>query len=160
MSPFFNDRLGFRVSDRSETFMVFLRCNPAHHSIALNQAPHASLNHVAFDVEGIDEVMRTIARLRQADHGPCWGPGRHGPGNYVFCYTPEPSGFVVEVESEGQRVDEATHQPKVWARRPELMDLWGTSGFPSPEARAATLGEPDPDLIAATDGAPALAPER
>ena len=26
----------------------------------------------------------------------------------------------------------------------DTIDLWGTSGFTSPEARGATLGEPDP----------------
>ena len=40
-----------------------------------------------------------------------------------------------------------------------LMDRSDPSGFTSPEARAATLGEPDL-LTAATGGAPALAPER
>lgn len=135
--------------------MVFLRCNTAHHSIALNRAPHASLNHVAFDMPTIDDVMRTIGRLRKAQAGPIWGPGRHAPGSYVFCYTQEPSGFVVEVETEGQKIeDEASHEVRVFARKPELMDLWGTSGFTSPEARAATLGEPDPGLLPITQPIP------
>jgi len=148
---FFTETLGFRVSDWSETQMVFLRCNTAHHSIALNRAPHPSLNHVAFDTAGIDNVMRTIGRLRKANVGTVWGPGRHGPGNYVFCYTEDPAGFVIEVEAEGQKIDdEAAHEPKVWKRSPELLDLWGTSGLASPEARAAMLGVPDPGLLATT----------
>lgn len=143
---FYVDVLGFRVSDWSEHQMVFLRCNQDHHSVAFNQADWASLNHVAYEMPDIDQVMRGIGRLRAAGCELLWGPGRHGPGDNVFAYFQDPGGFVCEYTAEVKQVDEATWEPRVWERRPELMDRWGTSGPPRPEARAAMAGVPDPGV--------------
>lgn len=141
---FYTEVLGFRVSDWSEHQMVFLRCNEEHHCVAFNQAEWAALNHVAYEMPDIDEVMRGIGRLKAAGHDLLWGPGRHGPGNNVFAYFQDPGGFVCEYTSEIMRIDEESWEPQVWERRPDLMDRWGTSGPPRPEARAAMAGTPDP----------------
>lgn len=129
--------------------MVFLRVNNDHHSISFNRAAHASLNHVAYELPDIDTEMRGIGNLKRRGIAPMWGPGRHGPGNNVFCYYQDGSGYVCEYTSEVQKIDEATHQPEVWPRNiPEKMDRWGLSGPPTPEARAAMAGQPDPGLKA------------
>jgi catechol-2,3-dioxygenase len=144
ITEFYTGLLGFRISDWSEKQMVFLRCNTDHHSIAFNRAPHASLNHVAYELPDIDTVMRGIGNLKRHGINPMWGPGRHGPGNNVFCYFQDPSGFVCEYTSEVMKIDEANHTPEVWPRNiPEKMDRWGISGPPTPEARAAMAGIPD-----------------
>jgi catechol 2,3-dioxygenase-like lactoylglutathione lyase family enzyme len=148
ITRFFTDTLGFRVSDWSEQQMVFLRVNTDHHSISFNRAAHASLNHVAYELPDMNEVMRGIGTLKRYGVNPMWGPGRHGPGNNVFCYFQDAAGYVCEYTAEVQKIDEATHQPEVWERVPEKMDRWGISGPPSPEARAAMAGEPDPGLKA------------
>lgn len=140
----YTDVLGFRVSDWSEHQMVFLRCNEEHHCVAFNQAQWAALNHVAYEMPDIDQVMRGIGRLKGAGRDVLWGPGRHGPGNNVFTYFEDPGGFVCEYTSEVLRIDEESWEPQVWERRPDLMDRWGTSGPPRPEARAAMAGTPDP----------------
>ena len=141
---FYEDVLGFRVSDWSENQMVFIRCNADHHSISLSRADFASLNHIAFEMPSIDAQMRGIGRMKAADCPVRWGVGRHGPGNNVFAYFVDPNGFVIEYTTEVQVVDEATHEPRVWKRVPHLMDRWGTAGPPSPEIRAAMAGVPDP----------------
>ena len=140
---FYRDCLGFRVSDWSENQMVFIRCNADHHSISLNRAEHASLNHIAFEMESIDDEMRAIGRLKTRETEVAWGIGRHGPGNNVFAYFTDPNGFVIEYTTEVQQIDEATHEPQVWKRVPHLMDRWGTAGPPSTEIRAAMAGVPD-----------------
>lgn len=141
-------RLGFRISDWSEHQMVFLRCNPKHHVISFNQAPHASLNHVAYLVANVDEVMRGIANLRKHGVEPSWGPGRHGPGNNVFCYFKDPIGYVTEYTADIDYIkDESRHEPKVWPRTPETIDRWGISAPPSAEIRRAMTGEPDPGWV-------------
>lgn len=146
-ADFYVEALGFRISDWSEHQMVFLRCNTDHHSVAFNQAEWAALNHVAYEMPGIDDVMRGIGRLKAAGHELLWGPGRHGPGNNVFAYFQDPGGFVCEYTSEVMQIDEDTWEPQVWERRPDLMDRWGTSGPPRPEARAAMAGTPDPGAL-------------
>lgn len=141
----FEEVLGFRVSDYSADQMVFLRCNTDHHSIALVRGNYASVNHVAFEMPTIDEFMRGIGRMKQKGHLPTWGPGRHGPGDNPFAYFVSPSGFVIEFTSELQQIDEATHEAQVWPRDdPEKMDQWMTAGPPTPAQRAVMQGRPDP----------------
>jgi catechol 2,3-dioxygenase-like lactoylglutathione lyase family enzyme len=144
ITHFYTDVLGFRISDWSEQQMVFLRCNSDHHSIAFNRAQHAALNHVAYELPDIDQVMRGIGNLTRNGTRPLWGPGRHGPGNNVFCYFQDAAGYVCEYTSEVMSIDEESHAAQVWPRNiPEKMDQWGLSGPPTPEARAAMAGEPD-----------------
>ncbi|RAI43827.1 VOC family protein [Rhodoplanes roseus] len=141
---FYTDVLGMRVSDYSAAQMVFLRIAADHHSIALNQSPYPSVNHVAFEMPSIDSFMRGIGRMKTLGQAPAWGPGRHGPGNNPFAYFVSPSGFVIEFTTEVQQIDEATHQPQVWPRDvPEKMDVWMTAGPPTPAMRAVMQGRPD-----------------
>jgi len=141
----YHEVLGFRTSDYSADQMVFLRCANDHHAIALVRAQYPSVNHVAFEMPGIDSFMRGIGRMKQNGQVPSWGPGRHGPGNNPFAYFVSPSGFVIEFTAEVQQIDEATHQPKVWSRNnPEAMDQWMTAGPPTPAQRAVMAGRPDP----------------
>src|SRR5690242_7541067 len=52
LAEFYQQALGFRLSDWIGDFMVFLRCNSAHHRVAVLPGPPA-LNHVAFDVASV-----------------------------------------------------------------------------------------------------------
>ncbi|MER5939435.1 VOC family protein [Streptomyces sp. NPDC001928] len=140
---FYRDVLGMRVSDWSEHQMAFLRCNPDHHSIAFNQAPWVSLNHVAYEMSSVDHFMRGLGRLRHHGVTPEWGPGRHGPGNNTFSYFTDPTGLVCEYTSEVAQVVEDAWICKVWRRTPELSDVWGTAGPPSTRIRAHMAGTPD-----------------
>jgi catechol 2,3-dioxygenase-like lactoylglutathione lyase family enzyme len=143
-TAFYRDELGFKISDWSEHQMSFLRCNPEHHSIAFNAAPHASYNHTSWTMASIDELFRAQGRVRAFGSPLMWGTGRHGPGSQVFNYYIEPSGYVVELIADGIEIaDDAAWQPQVWERTPEFMDLWGTSGPPGPEIREAMAGVPD-----------------
>lgn len=147
-TDFYTRVLGFRVSDWSEHEMVFLRCNTDHHSLAFKTAPHASLNHIAYEVPSMEDVMRGIGNFRRIGRTQMWGPGRHGPGNNVFCYFQDAAGLVCEYTSNVEQVtDESTWVPRVWQRVPEQTDRWNTAGSPSPEARAAMQGDPDPGVV-------------
>jgi catechol 2,3-dioxygenase-like lactoylglutathione lyase family enzyme len=139
MVRFFTDVLGFRVSDWLGDFMCFLRCNEWHHRVALLPGPPC-LNHVAYDMAGLDAMMRGVARLRAEGVDVQWGPGRHKAGNNTFSYFVTPNGFAVEYTAELERVDEATWQPTVYNPEPGLMDLWGT-GVGGPQ----TMPRPAPD---------------
>ena len=137
--------LGFRASDYSADQMVFLRCNSDHHSVALVRAQYPAVNHVAFELPGIDDYMRAIGRMKQMGHVPSWGPGRHGPGNNPFAYFVSPSGYVIEFTSDLRQIDEATHKAKVWSRTdPDSMDRWMTAGPPTPAMRTVMAGRKDP----------------
>jgi catechol 2,3-dioxygenase-like lactoylglutathione lyase family enzyme len=76
-TQFYTQVLGFQISDvypeeMVPGGMVFLRCNPDHHGIALvgsTNAPaeNVELNHIAFEVATLDEVVRVRDHLRR--HG-------------------------------------------------------------------------------------------
>jgi len=120
--------LGFRVSDRTKG-MVFVRCNESHHSTAFARAGFSSLNHIAFEMQDIDAVMRGIGRLRDQHLAPAWGPGRHGPGANVFAYFVAPFGAVVEFSTAVDKVpdDYRVGAPEDWTWPPNRIDQWGLS---------------------------------
>ena len=120
--------LGFRISDRTKG-MVFVRCNDSHHSTAFARAGFSSLNHIAFEMEDVDAVMRGIGRLRDHGHVPAWGPGRHGPGANVFAYFVAPFGPVVEFSTAVEKVaeDYRVGGPEDWTWPEGRIDQWGIS---------------------------------
>lgn len=140
---FFVDVLGFRVSDWLGDFMCFLRCNSAHHRIAILPGPPC-LNHVAYDMTDVDGMMAGISRLKQAGTDIRWGPGRHTAGDNAFSYFVTPGGFAVEYTAELEEVDFETHVDRVYAPAPRIMDQWGIGiGGPQTMPHAA----PDPHLF-------------
>lgn len=136
---FFTDTLGFRVSDWLGDFMCFLRCNSAHHRLAILPGPPC-LNHVAYDMTDVDGMMRGISRLRQTGVEINWGPGRHTAGDNTFSYFVTPAGFVAEYTAELEEVDFEQHQATVHVPAPRVMDQWGV-GVGGPQ----TLPHAHPD---------------
>ena len=136
---FFTDVLGFKVSDWLGDFMAFLRCNEWHHRIAFLPGPPC-LNHVAYDMQTVDDMMRGIARLKEHHTDIRWGPGRHTAGNNTFSYFVTPNGFAVEYTSELEAVDFDSHEAKVHTPSPQAMDQWGI-GVGGPQ----TMPPPAPD---------------
>jgi len=130
--------LGFRVSDRTKG-MVFVRCNEAHHSTAFARAGFASLNHIAFEMDDLDAVMRGIGRMRDHGFAPAWGPGRHGPGANVYAYYIAPFGPVIEYSTAVEKVPEDYHvgAPDDWTWPPNRIDQWGISDKDFAGLRAA-----------------------
>lgn len=130
--------LGFRVSDRTKA-MVFVRCNDSHHSTAFARAGISSLNHIAFEMEDLDAVMRAIGRLRDFGLTPAWGPGRHGPGANAFAYFIAPFGPVIEFSTAVEKVPEdyRVGAPDDWTWPPNRIDQWGLSDKDNDMLRAA-----------------------
>lgn len=136
---FFTDVLGFRVSDWLGDFMCFLRCNEWHHRVAVLPGPPC-LNHVAYDMPTLDDMMRGIGRVKAGGHDIRWGPGRHTAGNNTFSYFVTPNGFTVEYTSELEKVDEETWEATVHKPSETIMDQWGV-GVGGPK----TMPDPRPD---------------
>jgi len=117
---------GFRLSDRTRV-MNFLRCDDLHHTVAYADSKQATLNHIAFEMQDTDAVMRGMGRLKDAGCPSVWGPGRHGPGNNTFSYFVAPFGACIEYTAEVQRVDDSyrTGTPESWKWPPGRTDHWG-----------------------------------
>jgi catechol 2,3-dioxygenase-like lactoylglutathione lyase family enzyme len=139
ITQWFIDTLGFKLSDWIGDFMSLIRCNSAHHRIAFLPGP-ACLNHIAYDMPDVNEMMRGLKRLRREGFDTVWGPGRHTAGDNTFAYFVTPAGFTVEYTSELEEIDEASWEPRTFAPAPDVMDQWGI-GVGGPQ----TMPKPAPD---------------
>ncbi len=144
---FYQDLLGFKLSDWLEDRMCFLRCaSPKHHIIAITQGPHVALNHVAYDVGTIDAQMRATGRLKRAERKLIWGPGRHFIGNNTFSYFIDPAGNVCEFTCELEEITDPDWQPRTVGMAPEFQDQWGTGGLVTDGMIPAQFNTPDQGL--------------
>lgn len=122
--------LGFQVTDRTHLGMSFLRCNRDHHTIALVKSGNGKtgIQHIAFDVTTIDNVMRNYARLRDRGIACVWGVGRHGPGNNIFSYYQDPAGIFIEYYGEMDPQPEAFPEAEIFWGPEHKGDIWGVAG--------------------------------
>ena len=143
---FYETHLGFRLSDWLERHMCFLRTSEKHHSLAIASGPHVALNHVSFEMRGIDEYMRGTGRMMRHGRKPLWGPGRHGAGDNTFSYFLDPTGNVMEYTTELELVEEDTWEVRTFEATPEAADQWGTAGLVTEAMIPAAYNEPDKGL--------------
>jgi catechol-2,3-dioxygenase len=130
-SAFYQDLLGFVVSDRYPGRGCFLRCAPEgrHHHLFLLQLPQprAGLNHVAFTVRDVHEVFGGGLHMSRCGWQTELGPGRHPISSAIFWYFKSPAGALVEYCSDE---DELTHawQPREFTPGPTVFAEWAIKG--------------------------------
>ena len=128
---FYQEKLGFKLSDWIEDKMCFMRCTTDEHDLAIFRDERAQLNHVAFEFRGIDEFMRATGRVMKTGAVMRWGPGRHVVGDNTFSYFFDPNGNVSEITTDMEQCYED------WVPRnmieEEAGDQWGTARFAEPD---------------------------
>ena len=104
---FYTEVLGFQLSDVYPEAMMpggmaFLRCNSDHHGIGLvgsldkKGATNIDLNHIAFEVGSLDEVLLAARRLRK--HGAVIDfEGRRRAGVQIAVEFRDPDGHRLEI---------------------------------------------------------------
>jgi catechol 2,3-dioxygenase-like lactoylglutathione lyase family enzyme len=127
---FYEQHLGLRLTDWLGELMCFLRSGSQHHILAIAQAPRVSLNHISFEMRGLDEYMRGTGRMIRAGHRPLWGPGRHGAGDNTFSYFLDPHDNIIEYTTELEVIEnDENWEPRVFdPESPDSQDQWGTGG--------------------------------
>jgi catechol 2,3-dioxygenase-like lactoylglutathione lyase family enzyme len=129
LMAFYERHLRFRLSDWLADRMCFLRCSAEHHNLAIAHGDVPGLNHVSFEMRGIEEYLRGTGRLIRAGYRPLWGPGRHSAGDNTYAYFADPDRNVVEYTTELELVsDEDAWIPRVWSMDNAYADRWGTGG--------------------------------
>ncbi len=97
---FYREVLGFQVSDRYINRAVFLRTQArgGHHNLFLLQLPNRKrgLNHVAFTVRDIHEVIGGGIAMNKQQWSTFIGPGRHPVSSAYFWYVNSPMGGAFE----------------------------------------------------------------
>jgi catechol 2,3-dioxygenase len=124
---FYEQVLGFRVSDRMGEVFAWLRCNQEHHTVAVVEADQAGLDHYAYEIDSWASVKTWCDELAARDVPLQWGPGRHGPGNNVFVMFDDLDGNHVELSCEMERYwdDRAQYAARHWAPGAKTVNLWG-----------------------------------
>jgi catechol-2,3-dioxygenase len=124
---FYEQVLGFRVSDRMGEVFAWLRCNQEHHTVAVVEADQAGLDHYAYEIDSWACLKTWCDELAARDVPLQWGPGRHGPGNNVFVMFDDLDGNHVELSCEMERYwdDRAQYAPRHWAPGAKTVNLWG-----------------------------------
>ncbi|MQY15875.1 Biphenyl-2,3-diol 1,2-dioxygenase [Streptomyces sp. RB5] len=127
---FYNDLLGFRTSDiiveevAPGVFadLIFLHCNPRHHSVALGDMPFPKRNHhFMVEVSDIRDVGLAWDRCLAAHQPFHMTLGMH-PNDMMFSfYVETPSGFNVEYGWGGLLIDDATWEVKTL----DQLNSWG-----------------------------------
>ncbi len=123
---FFTEVLGFKVSDRIDGAITFLRCfpNPLHHSLGIGRGRNA-LHHVNFMTPHMDDVGRALWRLRRAGVTVVNGPGRHLPSGSLFLYFLDPDGLTLEFSAGMEEFPETgARAARLLPREPMSFDVW------------------------------------
>jgi catechol 2,3-dioxygenase-like lactoylglutathione lyase family enzyme len=129
---FFQQGLGFKISDTVPGLAAFMRCSSDHHNVLVQQAPLAFLHHTSWQVDDVDEIGRGASAMLAADPSRhVWGLGRHYVGSNFFWYLKDPAGNFSEYYADLDCiVDDALWEPGVWEGARGLY-AWGAPPPPS-----------------------------
>ncbi|MEM7538012.1 MAG: VOC family protein [Chloroflexota bacterium] len=126
-AEFYQDVLGFRVSDWLGEDFVWLRCTPEHHGIAISRHARAPmLHHIAFHVMDMAQLIHQAEYLMHNERILLYGPGRHGPGQNLFIYFYDTEENIVEFAADIQEIwDDEAYTPRVWDPNERWSNMWG-----------------------------------
>lgn len=116
MRDFLVATLGFRVSDQIGTDAAFfLRCNNDHHGVAVFKSSRTAMHHHAWQTQSVMDLARLGDRLARRGGRLAWGPVRHGAGDNIAVYYVEPTGAVIELYTDLERIFDPERRTRVWA---------------------------------------------
>lgn len=130
MRSFYIDRLGFSLSDEYPGFGAFLRCRVVgeHHNLFLLSRPgKPGINHVAFTLTDIHEVIGGGLAMSRKGWRTEIGPGRHPISSAYFWYFHNPLCAPLEYYADEDHCTEAW-KPGRHERKPELFAEWAIAG--------------------------------
>ena len=128
---FYQDVLGFVISDRYPGRGHFMRCAPrgGHHDLFLLQPPEPrkGLNHVAFTVRDVHEVFGGGMHMSRSGWDTELGPGRHPISSAIFWYYNSPAGALWEYYTDEDELT-ADWQPREFTPGPTVFAEWAIKG--------------------------------
>jgi catechol 2,3-dioxygenase-like lactoylglutathione lyase family enzyme len=129
---FYEEVLGFRVSDWIGDYFVFMRCGPEHHTVNFIRGDRKRMHHFAFEMQSSAALIASCDVLAREQFDIIWGPVRHGPGHNIATYHKNPAGQIVELYAEMDIMTNESlgyYDPRPWHRdRPQRPKIWRTDG--------------------------------
>ncbi len=106
-----------------------LRIDDVHHKVALFPSQFPGVQHVNFQVETHDDIMRSYYFLKKKNVRIAFGPGRHPTSGARFLYFYGPDDMIYEY-STGVRLiteeDEKTYLPRQFPMTSSSFCMWGS----------------------------------
>ncbi len=121
---FWTSLFNFRANDwiGAAPLMSF---DKVHHRIALFPTDHAGIQHINFQTESLDDIMRSYYFFRDHQVRIRFGPGRHATSGAMFLYYEGPDGMTYEY-STGVRMVDADWRPRQLPFTTESFCTWGS----------------------------------
>jgi catechol 2,3-dioxygenase-like lactoylglutathione lyase family enzyme len=109
----------FNRCDRGETYVD-------HHVFLSLAGPKSGLNHVSYEVQSVDDLLKGHEHLKSKNYKHVWGVGRHVLGSQIYDYWQDPWGRVHEhwTDSDVLNVHNA---PNLVPVEIGLASQWGES---------------------------------
>lgn len=104
-----------------------MRVNPRHHQMALFPSTRKGIQHINYQVQEFDDVMRSWYFLQERGIKIVFGPGRHATSSGIFVYFEGPDGMVYEYSNSDRKIieDPATYRPRQFPMHPSSFCVWG-----------------------------------
>lgn len=102
-----------------------LSFDAVHHRIALFPADRPGIQHVNFQVESIDDIMRSYYYMSEQQVRIVFGPGRHATSGAMFLYFEGPDGMVYEYSHGVRMIEDSDYRPRQFPFTPEAFCVWG-----------------------------------
>ena len=96
-----------------------------HHRLALFPADGPGVQHVNFQVESVDDVMRSHYFLSERQVRIVFGPGRHPSSGARFLYFEGPDGMVYEYSQGVRTVEDPDYRPRQFPFETWSFCMWG-----------------------------------
>lgn len=130
MRAFYTEKMGFAISDEYPGHGVFMRCQQVgdhHNTFVLNRPGRPGINHVAFTVTDIHEVIGGGIAMSKKGWQTEIGPGRHPISSAYFWYFENPLAAPLEYYADEDYCTE-DWTPGTFERKPELFAEWAIAG--------------------------------
>jgi 2,3-dihydroxy-p-cumate/2,3-dihydroxybenzoate 3,4-dioxygenase len=104
-----------------------------HHRLALFPAKERGVQHINFQVDGIDDIMRSWYFFQERQVRIVFGPGRHPSSSAMFLYFEGPHGMVYEYSHGVRHVTDGAWRPRqfpfdhwsfcMWGAKPDIAEF-------------------------------------
>ena len=123
---FYQQTLGFKLSDRFVGGMSFWACNANHHSIAFIPARNGvpAFNHAAFELRDWEEWLKAVFYAWRTRYSAFLGPWTPPFRQQSVLVLQRPEGNTVEYTAEVEQLTDPRREPRVMTE--PVPDLWQT----------------------------------
>lgn len=123
---------GLLLSQRTSGFEIsWMRAaNFRHHTVAAVKSSATGVHHISWEVPAFQDFKTAADSLIIEKRKLLWGPGRHGPGDNLFIYYRDASGFMIECIAEMELILDDDQPPNILdpgekLSNPMILNQWG-----------------------------------